>query len=199
MYRCFLKRLIDIFISSIMLFLLMPVWIFVPILIKQDDGGSILYRAERIGRDAKKITMLKFRTMKENSIDIRNDDGSTYNAEDDPRITKIGKLLRKTSIDELPQLVNVFLGDMSMIGPRPSEWNSLEDYFPEDMDKLKVRPGITGYTQAYFRNNITLREKRKFDCWYANNVTLLLDIKIFFKTIVAVINQENIYTNKVKK
>ena len=125
--------------------------------------------------------------------------GSTYNSEDDPRVTKIGKVLRKTSLDELPQLFNVLIGEMSIIGPRASEWNSLNDYLPEELDKMKVKPGITGYTQAYYRNSLSLRDKRKYDVWYANNMGFLLDTKIFFKTIITVLKKENIYTNTKKR
>ena len=149
--------------------------------------------------DDLKIKMYKFRTMKENCEDIRNADGSTYNSEDDPRVTKIGKVLRKTSLDELPQLFNVLIGEMSIIGPRASEWNSLNDYLPEELDKMKVKPGITGYTQAYYRNSLSLRDKRKYDVWYANNMGFLLDTKIFFKTIITVLKKENIYTNTKKR
>lgn len=195
MMYIFFKRLIDIIVSGILLILLIPVWIIIPILIKIDDGGSVFYKANRIGKGGKKIEMWKYRSMKENAEDIRNADSGTFNSANDPRVTKIGKLLRKTSLDELPQLVNVFIGDMSLIGPRPSEWNALPDYLPEDMDKLKVRPGITGYTQAYYRNSMSLRDKRKADSWYANNVSFVLDIKIIFKTIVTVLKKENVYTN----
>ena len=119
--------------------------------------------------------------MKENSEDIRNADGSTYNAEDDPRVTSIGRILRKTSIDELPQLFNVFIGQMSILGPRASTWDSLSDYKEDELDKMKVRPGISGYSQAYFRNSISIREKRMNDVWYANNISFFLDIKILMK------------------
>lgn len=195
MYDMYIKRLIDISISAVALVLLIPIWIIIPILIKKDDGGSIFYKAPRIGKDCKKIYMLKFRSMKEDNEDLRNADGSTYNSENDPRVTKIGRFLRKTSIDELPQLVNVFLGDMSLIGPRASTWDSLRDYKEDELDKMKVRPGISGYSQAYFRNSIPMREKRINDAWYANNVSFLLDLKIVFKTIETVLLKKNIYTN----
>lgn len=195
MYQNYLKRVIDITVSGVLIIAILPMWILVPIAIKLDDGGSVYYKADRIGKNGKKIIMFKFRTMKENSEDIRNEDGSTYNSENDDRVTKVGKILRKTSIDELPQLFNVLIGEMSVIGPRPSEWSSLQDYILEDMDKLKVKPGITGYTQAYYRNSITLREKRRLDVWYANNMTLLLDIKIIVKTLSTVLVQRDVYSN----
>ena len=150
--------------------------------------------AERIGKDGKKIKMFKFRSMKVNAPNILNSDGSSYNAKDDPRVTKVGKFLRETSLDETAQILNVLKGDMSIIGPRASNWDALETYLPDEMDKLKVRPGITGYVQAYYRNNATPHEKRVHDGWYANNLSLWLDIKIFFKTIAVVLKRENLYT-----
>lgn len=194
MYQLF-KRLTDIVICCMAL----PFWflIFVPvaIAIKREDRGTIFYKAERIGKDSKKIHMIKFRSMKENVENLLNEDGSTYNSKDDPRVTKIGKVIRETSIDETPQIFNVIKGDMSIIGPRASGWDALPTYKEDEMDKMKVRPGITGYTQAYFRNSISVREKRLYDAWYANNVSLWLDIKIICKTIQTVVKHDNVYTN----
>ena len=196
MYKNCIKRILDVIISAVCMIVFIPIWIIIPILIKKDDGGKVFYKAPRIGKDCKKIYMLKFRSMKENNEDLRNADGSTYNSKDDPRVTKIGKILRKTSVDELPQLFNVFRGDMSLIGPRASTWDSLSAYKEDELDKMKVRPGISGYTQAYYRNSISMREKRINDVWYANNVSLWLDVKIIFKTIKTVLFRKNIYTNE---
>ena len=148
MYDKLIKRILDFIISGLCIVLLTPLWIIVPILIKNDDGGSVFFKAPRIGKECKKFYMLKFRSMFENNKDIRNLDGSTYNSEDDPRVTKIGRVLRKTSIDELPQLINVLKGEMSLIGPRASTWDSLSAYKEDELDKMKVRPGISGYSQA---------------------------------------------------
>ena len=195
-YRNLIKRIIDLIISIIAIILLIPLWIIIPILIKHDDGGPVFYMAPRIGKDSKRILMYKFRSMKVDNDDIRNADGSTYNSEDDPRVTNIGKKLRSTSIDELPQLFNVLKGEMSLIGPRASTWDALTTYKDDEIDKMRVRPGITGYCQAYFRNGISAREKRVKDAWYANNVSFILDVKIFFKTIYTVLLRKNIYTNR---
>ncbi len=195
MYSRFAKRILDFVLSIIGIVFLLPVWIIVPILIKLDDGGPVFYLAPRIGKDSKKIFMYKFRSMKVDNKDIRNADGSTYNSADDPRVTKIGRFLRKTSIDELPQLFNVIKGEMSLIGPRASTWDALSSYKEDEIDKMKVRPGITGYTQAYYRNSISVREKRLYDAWYANSVSFGLDIKVLFRTIKTVLTRENIYTN----
>ena len=139
--------------------------------------------------------MLKFRSMKVNAPDLRNVDGGTYNSANDSRVTKIGKFLRETSLDEIPQILNIIKGDMSIIGPRAGDWESVDTYEDDEKDKVKVVPGLTGYCQAYFRNNASVREKRLKDAWYANNVSFVLDVKIFFKTIETVLKHENLYTN----
>ena len=141
--------------------------------------------------------MYKFRSMKVNAPNLLNKDGSTYNAKDDPRVTRVGRFLRSSSLDETAQIINVIKGDMSLIGPRASGWEALDSYQPDEIDKMKVRPGITGYTQAYYRNSISVKEKRLMDAWYANNASLWLDIKIFFKTIQTVLLRKNVYTNDV--
>ena len=201
MYKHFLKRLLDILISLIALpFVLLTIIIFGPIIFFT-DRGPIFYCGKRIGRNGKPFKMIKFRSMKVNAPDIRLEDGSTYNGEDDPRVTKIGKFLRKTSIDELPQFLNVFVGQMSLIGPRPDPLDWLDKY-PEDIKVfLTVRPGITGYSQAYFRNSADGYEKMQNDAYYAKNLSFWLDIKVFFKTLGTVFKHENTYkdtTNEEK-
>lgn len=194
MYLYF-KRFIDLILSLLAL----PFWLLllipITIAIKLDDGGPIFYRSPRVGKDFKMFGMYKFRSMRVNAPDLRNADGGTYNAADDPRVTKVGKFLRETSIDETPQLLNIIKGEMSIIGPRAGDWESVDTYEDDEKDKVKVLPGLTGYCQAYFRNNATVREKRLKDAWYANNVSLGLDVKIFFKTIVTVLRHDNLYTN----
>lgn len=194
MYQIF-KRICDFLIALIAFPFFLIILLVVAIAIKLDDGGPIFYKAERIGKNSKILYMYKFRSMKVNSENILNSDGSTYNAKDDPRVTKVGKFLRETSLDETAQILNILKGDMSIIGPRASNWDALESYQEDEKDKMKVRPGITGYTQAYYRNSISVREKRLYDAWYANNVSFWLDVKIFFKTIATVFKHENVYTN----
>lgn len=195
MYNKVFKRIIDFILSLMALPIFCILYVVLGALIKKEDNGKVLYKAERIGKDSKIYYMYKFRSMKENMPVLMNEDGSTYNAADDPRVTKIGKFMRETSLDEIPQILNVLKGDMSIIGPRASLASALENYQEDEKDKMLVRPGITGYTQAYFRNNLTVREKRIKDAWYANNVSAWLDIKIFFKTIKTVIFKEGLYTN----
>ncbi|WP_302540991.1 sugar transferase [Holdemanella biformis] len=194
-YQLSIKRLIDIIICLIALPFVLIILIPVAIAIKIEDQGPIFYHSGRIGVGFKEFGMLKFRSMKVNAPDLRNEDGSTFNSNVDPRVTKVGHFLRETSIDEIPQIFNILKGDMSIIGPRPGDVESKDTYDNEEIDKLLIRPGITGYTQAYYRNNLGVREKRLYDAWYAHNVSFMLDIKIFFKTIATVLKRENIYTN----
>lgn len=195
MYKHFLKRLLDIVFSLLVFPLFGLILIPVAIAIKLDDGGPVFYKSARVGRGFQKFNMLKFRSMRVNAPDLRNVDGGTYNSANDPRVTKIGKFLRETSLDETPQILNIIKGDMSIIGPRAGDWESVDTYEDDEKDKTKVVPGLTGYCQAYFRNNASVREKRLKDAWYANNVSFLLDVKIFFKTIETVLKHENLYTN----
>ena len=199
MYSKVIKRCFDFILSLAACVPFLPVYVIVAILIKAEDNGPVFYCGERIGRNGKIFKMYKFRSMKVNAPDIRNEDGSTYNSQNDPRVTKIGSFIRKTSIDELPQILNIVKGDMSIIGPRATLGNGFDTFEGNDIEKLKVRPGLTGYTQAYHRNDISLREKRQKDVWYANNVSFILDIKIFFKTISTVLLRKGLYTNDDKK
>lgn len=194
-YQIVLKRLIDILLCIIILPVVLLITIPIAIAIKIEDGGPIFYKSHRIGKGFREFNMLKFRSMKVNAPDIRNDDGSTYNSQKDSRVTRIGRFIRETSLDELPQFFNVLLGHMSLIGPRAGDVESKDTYEENEKDKLLVRPGISGYTQAYYRNNLGVREKRLYDAWYAHNVTMWLDIKIIFKTIATVLKRENVYTN----
>lgn len=193
MYKYFFKRLFDIFFSIIAI----PFWLIILVIVAPiiycEDKGSIFYNAPRLGKNGKNFKMFKFRSMKMNAPDIRNEDGSTYNAEDDPRLTRIGKLIRKMSIDETPQLLNILRGDMSLIGPRPDPLEDMDIYTDIEKNKLSVRPGITGYSQAYFRNSITQKEKFKNDIYYVDNISLIFDLKILLHTIITVVLKKNVF------
>ena len=143
MYKYLIKRFLDIILAIILLPFLFAIVILIGPLIYLEDGGSVFYVSKRLGKRGKIFEMYKFRTMKENSKDIRNADGSTFNSIDDPRVTKIGRILRRTSIDELPQIINVLRGEMSFIGPRPDLPEHIMLYTKEEKRKLKVKPGIT--------------------------------------------------------
>lgn len=199
LYQLFIKRVVDILVCILALPLLLLVFIPIAILIKLEDKGPVFYKSRRLGKSFSEFNMLKFRSMKVNAPDLRNEDGSTFNSKSDDRVTKIGRVLRETSLDELPQLLNVLIGDMSLVGPRAGDVESKDTYEEDEKDKLLIRPGITGYTQAYYRNNLGVREKRLYDAWYAHSVSMWLDIKILFMTIATVLKRENVYTNVENK
>ena len=195
-YQLVVKRIIDILLCLVILPLVLLVTIPIAIAIKIEDGGPVFYKSRRLGKGFKEFNMLKFRSMRVNAPDLRNDDGSTYNSKTDDRVTRIGRFIRETSLDELPQCFNVMAGHMSLVGPRAGDVESKDTYEEDEKDKMLVRPGITGYTQAYYRNNLGVREKRLYDAWYAHNVSVWLDIKILFKTVATVLKRENVYTNE---
>ncbi len=194
MYRLFVKRLLDIIISLMALpFIGLVILIMAPI-IYLEDKGPVFYNATRRGKDGRSFKMFKLRSMYVNSPNLKNADGSTFNSADDARVTKVGRFMRKTSVDELPQILNVLIGDMSFIGPRPTLVTTPYEKLPEiSKRRLGARPGITGYAQAYYRNSITQQEKFECDCYYVENVSFILDVKILFKTVFSVLKQENIY------
>lgn len=200
MYQYYFKPLIDFCGALLMLpFVLLVILIFAPI-IWWTDKGPVFYNANRAGKEYKPFKMFKLRSMYVNSPDIKNPDGSTFNSDNDPRVTPIGRFLRKTSLDEFPQFLNVLLGDLSFIGPRPKLYhpekypNGLEG----DMKKsFTVKPGITGYAQAYYRNSITQDEKFHWDAYYAQHISFLLDVKIIWRTMYSVIARKNINTRCV--
>lgn len=201
MYKKFVKRLLDIVISLIALpFVGLAILIFAPI-IYLTDRGPVFYNAPRRGMNGKVFKMLKLRSMKVNAPVLKNADGSTYSGDDDPRVTKIGRIMRKLSIDELPQILNVLIGDMSFVGPRPN----LATVAYEDMDEMRkkrltVRPGITGYSQAYFRNSIPQEQKLVNDCHYVDKLSFLFDVKILIQTVLSVLGSKNInYQESIDK
>lgn len=200
MYTHFLKRIIDILIGLVALpFVLIVIIIFGPI-IYFTDKGPVFYNAERIGKDGKHFKMFKLRSMYVASKDIRNADGSTFNSDNDPRVTPVGKLLRKTSLDEFPQFINVLIGDMSFIGPRPKVGKIDYNNLTEDKRKsYSLKPGVTGYAQAYYRNSITNEEKYHYDAYYADNLTFWMDVKVIFMTFWSVVARKNINTEQSNK
>lgn len=195
MYQTFWKRLFDLLIGLIGLPFFLLAWLVFGPIIRFTDGGSVFYNANRIGKDGKLFKMYKFRTMRMNAPDIRNADGSTYNGVDDPRVTKIGRFLWATSIDEWPQVLNILNGTMSLIGPRPDPPDDMDVYTEEQKGKLKVKPGLTGYNQAYYRNSVEQNEKFEHDLFYAQHISFALDVKIFFKTIATVLFREHVYND----
>lgn len=202
MYKCFLKRLIDIIGSLILLpFVLLVIIVLAPI-IYFTDRGPIFYNADRLGVKCRKFKMYKLRSMYVNAPDLRNPDGSTFNSDNDPRVTPIGRIMRKTSLDEFPQFLNVLKGDMSFVGPRPTLTGNAGKYDMLEGDQKRrydIKPGVTGYAQAYFRNSISQEEKYHWDAYYADNVSFILDLKILFQTVWSVIGRKNINTDRNTK
>lgn len=180
------KRIIDIFFSLIVITVLLPVFIIVAILVKINLGSPILFKQERVGLFNRTFRMYKFRTM------VNLNDGSGNLLPDSDRLTRFGKFLRSTSLDELPEFINILRGDMSLIGPRPLLKQYLPLYNEEQIKRHNVLPGLTGWAQINGRNNLSWSEKFKLDVWYVENWSLMLDIKIFFITIYKVVKRDGI-------
>lgn len=194
----YVKRALDIIISLIGLILLSPVFIMISLAIKLESKGPVFFGHTRIGKNGKTIKIYKFRSMVQNAEDlIKNftpeqmkEYKENYKLTNDPRITKVGNFLRKTSLDELPQLVNIIKGDLSIIGPRPVVAEELKKY-EENIDKfLSVTPGLTGYWAANGRSNTSYEERMKMELYYIDNMSFMMDIKVFFKTIVSVLKKD---------
>ena len=191
----FLKRFFDIFFSVIGIIILFPLMLVIAAAIKLDSKGPVIYKQDRLGKNGRIFKIYKFRTMIENAEKMGS---GLFTFENDPRITKVGKFLRKTSLDELPQLFNVLKGDMSFVGPRPpvpfypKKW---EEYTVYEKKRFSVRPGITGWAQVNGRNEIDWSERIKLDVWYVDNWSLILDLKIILKSIKVVLKKEGVYKN----
>ena len=181
-----IKRVLEFIIALIGLILASPILLIVAILVKTKLGSPILFRQQRVGLNGEIFEMVKFRTMK----DATDSEGNPL--PDEERLTKFGQLLRKTSLDELPELWNVLKGDMSLVGPRPLLVEYLPLYSKEQMKRHDVRPGITGYAQVNGRNNISWRKKFELDVYYVENFSLWLDVKILFQTVAKVLGQADI-------
>lgn len=197
----YIKRLMDVVLSLIGLILLSPVFLIIAVLIKCDDGGAVFYKHTRIGYMGNKIGLYKFRSMTTKyktfdefyqtlSDEQKKEWNENFKLENDPRITKVGKFLRKTSLDELPQMINILKGEMSIIGPRPVIEEELEQYGDNKNKFLSVVPGLTGYWAANGRSNTSYEERMEMELYYVDNISFLLDVKIFFRTVVSVLKKE---------
>lgn len=191
MYKKFFKRVIDTVIALFMLVILFPLLLIIAVAIKLDSKGPIIFRQTRIGLHGKEFSILKFRSM---AVDSEHTGSGVYSEGDDPRVTKVGKFLRATSIDELPQLWNIIRGDMAIVGPRPPltyhPWR-IEKYTEEQLHMFDVRPGITGWAQVHGRKCLEWHERIKMNVWYTQNVSFALDIKILFMTFFKVLRNED--------
>ena len=193
-----IKRVIDVIFASIALILLSPVFAIIAIAIKIDSKGPVFFTHKRIGKNGNIIKLYKFRSMVINAEELiksftpeqMREYKENYKLTNDPRITKVGKFLRKTSLDELPQLINIINGDLSIIGPRPLVADELEKYGVNKDKFLSVTPGLTGYWAANGRSNTTYEQRMEMELYYIDNLSLKMDIKVFFKTILSVLKKE---------
>ncbi|MBR0425882.1 MAG: sugar transferase [Clostridia bacterium] len=183
MYQAFVKRISDIVFSALGLLVLSPLFLLIAILVRCTSKGPVIFRQERLGRDAKVFRICKFRTMAENS---EHTGSGVYSDRYDSRVTKVGRFLRATSLDELPQLWNILRGDMSFIGPRPPltyhPW-PIDRYSKEQLRMFRVRPGITGWAQVHGRRELEWHERLRLNVWYADHVSFALDLQIIFLTV----------------
>ena len=194
----FVKRFFDIVLASIGMIVLSPIFLIISLAIKLESKGPIFFKHTRIGKDGKIIKIHKFRSMVNNAEDMikeftpeqMKEYKENYKLTNDPRITKVGKFLRKTSLDELPQLINIIKGDLSIIGPRPVVADELKKYGTNTRKFLSVTPGLTGYWAANGRSCTSYEQRMQMELFYIDNLSWKMDIKVFFKTIEAVIKRE---------
>ena len=191
MYRHFLKRVFDIFFSFLGIIIASVPMLFIALAIKLDSKGPVIFKQERVGKDGKVFKILKFRSM---CVGAEKTGSGVYSGKGDMRVTKVGRFIRKTSLDEIPQLISVLKGDMSFIGPRPPltyhPW-PIEQYTEEQKRMFEVRPGITGWAQINGRKEVEWNKRIKLNVWYVDHLTLWLDIKIIFKTVFKVFSSAN--------
>ena len=195
MYRKFGKRAIDTVLSLLALVILSPLLLITAIAIKLSSPGPVLFQQQRLGLHGKEFTIYKFRSM---AVGAEHTGSGVYSEKGDPRVSTIGRFIRKVSIDELPQLVNVIKGDMAIVGPRPPltyhPW-PIDQYTEEQFHMFDVRPGITGWAQVHGRKGVEWHERIKLNVWYTQHVSLVLDIRILFMTVFKVLrNEDNVNT-----
>ncbi|EOR28262.1 capsular polysaccharide biosynthesis protein [Clostridium sartagoforme AAU1] len=192
------KRALDIIASTLGLIILSPILLIVAILIKLESKGPAIFSQKRIGLNKKEFKMYKFRSMVQNAEELKEKlakknemSGPMFKMKNDPRVTKVGKFIRKTSIDELPQLINVLKGEMSLVGPRPSLPKEVSKFEPWMLKRLSVKPGLTCYWQVSGRNNIDFEDWMKLDLQYVNDRSFWLDLKLILKTATVLLGDEN--------
>lgn len=193
------KRVIDIAVSATALVLVSPLLLLIAIAIRFDSPGAVLFQQKRLGRFSVGFTLFKFRTMVENAPDYRNADGSSFNSANDARVTRLGNFLRRTSLDELPQLFNILAGEMSLVGPRPDQVDQARFYAGEEWRRTLVKPGITGLAQISGRNSISWAQRKEIDLEYVSRQSLSLDLKVLCRTIPYVLGGRDVFINQVSE
>lgn len=190
-----MARVRDLLIGSAMLVVLSPLMLMCALAVRWSSPGPILFRQRRLGLHGRAFHLLKFRSMIHNAPELRNPDGSAYTGEDDPRLTRIGRFFRRTSLDELPQIFNVLSGEMSLVGPRPDQVDQIRFYTGTEKRKLNVSPGITGLAQISGRNNISWDRRKALDVEYVDRQSFWLDLTILAKTIPYVLLRRDVNTD----
>ncbi len=186
MYKRYIKRGLDIIFSLLSLFFLSPVYLITAAAIRLESGSPVIFRQTRLGKDCREFCMYKFRSM---AVDSEHTESGVYSDRNDPRVTRVGRILRATSIDELPQAVNILKGDMSLVGPRPPltyhPW-PVNKYSREELRMFEVRPGITGWAQVHGRKDVEWHKRIRLNVWYVDHCSFLLDLKILIMTVFKV-------------
>jgi lipopolysaccharide/colanic/teichoic acid biosynthesis glycosyltransferase len=193
--HAFFKRLLDLVVSAVVLLILSPLLLLIAAAVRLTSPGPALFRQRRLGQDQVPFSIYKFRTMMHNAPDLRNPDGSTLSGDDDPRITRLGRLLRRTSLDELPQFLNVLKGEMSLVGPRPDPVNVTDLYRPKDFARLSVKPGLTGWAAIHGRNDIPWERRRDLDLEYVRRHSFWLDLTILLRTVPLFLTGRGVFGN----
>jgi len=193
------KRTLDITVSAIGIIAFAPLFLLISLAIRLDSQGRVLFRQERLGRNGAPFTLHKFRTMIENAPDHRNADGSTFNSPCDRRVTRLGRLLRSSSLDELPQLFNILSGAMSLVGPRPDQVDQARFYSGDEWRRNLVKPGITGLAQVSGRNAILWASRKQLDLEYVARQSVLLDLEILLRTVPCVLASRGIFINHISE
>lgn len=200
-WQLILKRLLDLLVATVLLVIVSPLWLSIVLWIRLDSSGPAIFKQIRIGQGGKPYTIYKFRTMVQNAEALMKDklekvedlENFVFQEKDDPRITRSGHFLRKTSLDELPQLINILIGNMSLVGPRPEVPELVKLYTPEQRQRLNVLPGVTGLAQVNGRSELTLGETMAYDLEYVRTWSAWLDLKILWKTVFVVFTGEGAY------
>lgn len=188
-----IKRILDFFFALLVVILFWPVFFVLYIIVRLDSPGPGFFRQQRLGKDGKPFTCYKFRTMMQDAPHLRKENGSAYTGADDPRITRVGRFLRKTSLDELPQFFNILKGDMSLIGPRPEQVDQIRYYTERQKKRLLVKPGMTSLASVRGRNTLPWEKRLDLDAEYVESYSLGLDVRIFLLTVPMLLSTRGAY------